>query len=86
MIDNLNAISAHYAQKTNSGSELTFLKALEAHFSSIFLVGRHLFSLKSLADMQPLKAVTSSAQNWAKMDCLGELSSSLGKLFGDKDH
>ena len=74
------------AQNTYSGVELTFLKASAAHLSKTFLVGRHLFSLKSLADMQPLKLPTSSAQNWAKMACLGELSSSLGKLYGDTGH
>ena len=68
------------AQKTNSGLPLTFLKAPEAHLSRTALVSRHLFSLKSLAVMQALNLVTSASQNCARMACLGEPSSSLGKL------
>ena len=51
------------AQNTYSGVALTFLKAAAAHLSKTFLDERHLFSLKSLAAMQPLEVLTSSAQN-----------------------
>lgn len=68
-------------QKIHSGSELTFLKASEAHLSRMPLVSRHLFSSKLLALMQFLKVFKSDWQNLSKILCLGEPSSSLGKLY-----
>ena len=72
--------NALIAQNTKVASALTSLKDLEAHLSKIPLDGRHLFSSKLLADMQVLNRVTSDSQNLARMACLGESSSSLGKL------
>ena len=69
------------AQNTKEASAFTSLNALDAHLSKIPLVSRHLFSSKLLAVMQVLKVVTSATQNLARMACLGESSSSLGKLI-----
>ena len=73
--------NAPITQNTKLASALTCLNALEAHLSKIDFVGRHLFSSKLLAVMQALNVPTSASQNLARMACLGESSSSLGKLM-----
>ena len=61
-------------------SALTFLNAKAEHLSRTPLVSKQLFSLKSLAAMHPLKAFMLSSQNCIMIACLGDPSSSLGKL------